>query len=70
MGGRHKKTRRFGNIFAREIDIVVRGDAAIGEGNTIYNELKSWTEDTLRASKGKKLPQQLFGIQPCSIRTT
>jgi hypothetical protein len=54
-----KKTRRFGDIFAREIDIVVRGDAAIGEGNTIYNELKSWTEDTLRTSKGKKLPQQL-----------
>jgi hypothetical protein len=53
-----KKTRRFGDIFAREVDIVVRGDAAIGEGDTIYHELKSWTEATFRASKGKKLPQQ------------
>ena len=50
-----KKTRRFGDIFAREVDIVVRGDALIGEADTIYHELKSWTEDTLRASKGKKL---------------
>jgi hypothetical protein len=67
-----KKTRWFGDIFAREVDIVVRGDEAIGEGTTIYNELKSWTEKTLRAAKGKKLPQQLVRdtamLDPHNIR--
>lgn len=67
-----KKTRRFGDVFAREVDIVVRGDAAIGEGDTIYTELKSWTEGTLRASKGKTLPRQLVRdtalLDPRNIR--
>lgn len=55
-----RKTRFFGDIFSRQIDIVVRGNAILGEAGTIFHELKSWTEITLRAaSQGKKLPLQL-----------
>jgi hypothetical protein len=43
---------------AREIDLVVRGDGAIGVGHTVYTELKNWTANSLRAAKYKKLPLQ------------
>jgi len=68
-----KKTRRFGDIFAREVDIVVRGEQKLGLGETIYNELKNWTTKSLQAAKyNKKLAQQFVRdaaiLDPKNIR--
>jgi Pre-toxin TG len=67
-----KKTRRFGDIFAREVDIVVRGERTLEMEETVYNELKNWSLKSLRAAKNKKIPQQfvrdLATLDPKNIR--
>jgi hypothetical protein len=67
-----KKGRAGFETSARFVDIVVRGDATLGEGDTIYNELKSWTQKTLDGAKNQKLPKQLVRdtamLDPKNIR--
>jgi len=67
-----KKTGRLGDIFAREVDIVVRGERTLEMGETVYNELKNWTVKTLRAAKKAKLARQfvrdLAILDPKNIR--
>lgn len=56
---------------ARHIDIVVRGDRTLGEGDTIYHELKNWTASQLER-RGEKLQQQFVKdvaiLDPKNIR--
>jgi hypothetical protein len=52
-------TKRTGDIFAREVDIVVRGRDHLGVNFTIHTELKNWTAKSLQAAKSKKLGRQL-----------
>lgn len=62
-GAGKKGSKRFGDRFAREVDIVVRGDALIGEAETIYYELKSWTASSLRRAKGESVPGPWIGAR-------
>jgi hypothetical protein len=48
-----------GDVFARSVDIVVRGDGRLGVGYTVYNELKSWTAATLRSSRNRTVRRQV-----------
>jgi hypothetical protein len=59
--GTGKKTEKGREHLAREVDIVVRGDRTIGEGNTIYRELKNWTAGTLKNRvTGKNIAHQFI----------
>lgn len=61
-----------GPHYARKIDLVLRGDRTLGEGDTIYREFKSWTASTLRLKSKKDIPLQLVRdlaiLDPKNIR--